>query len=71
MRRRIALLLLASAMSCAAQTRINPATQINWPQTTGAGGPSGSCTSTNYGQPYTDVTNDHQYFCMSPRHGSK
>lgn len=42
---------------------INPATQINWPMVTGSGAPTISCTASNFGQPYTDTTNNVQYAC--------
>lgn len=42
---------------------INPETQIQWPRVTGAGTPSKPCTSANYGQPYTNLTNSNTYVC--------
>lgn len=50
------------------QTTINPATQVRWPAVTGAGAPSSPtwpCTSTHYGQPYTDTTANTQYVCST------
>ena len=48
------------------QTKINPATQVNWPLVTGSGAPSAlACTVDNYGQPYTDVLNNKSYMCGS------
>lgn len=44
---------------------VDPSTQILWPKVTGSGAPSGGCTTTNYGQPYTDTTNNIQYVCSS------
>ena len=38
-----------------AQTKINPNPQINWALATGAGAPTASCTSANYGQPYQNT----------------
>ena len=53
-----------------AQTRVNPVTQINWPQITGAGAPSvtgAACAAANYGQPYQDtsVTPNTRYHCSA------
>ena len=45
--------------------QINPSSQILWPLVTGNGAPTASCTSSNYGQPYTDTTNNIQYTCRS------
>ncbi len=47
------------------QTQINPASQIKWPQITGSGAPSATCSSANYGQPYLDVaaTPNTAYTC--------
>jgi hypothetical protein len=50
------------SLSGIAQT-VNPATQINWPAVTASGAPSISCSSSNYGQPYTDTTNIVDYKC--------
>lgn len=47
------------------QQVINPNTQINWPQTTGAGAPISACASPNYGAVYTDVTNTVGYRCTA------
>lgn len=44
---------------------INPATQINWPNITGVTDPTGACTSTNYGQPYTNTTSNAEFVCGS------
>ncbi len=44
------------------QTKINPNTQINWPQATGSGAPVAACTSTNYGALYMS-TAGISYFC--------
>jgi hypothetical protein len=51
--------------AAAGRAQINPANQILWPAITGSGAPSGSCTSANYGQPYTDTTNNQEYFCSA------
>ena len=64
MRRILSLLLFSFCASCAAQV-INPATQITWPRVTGSGAPTISCTGANYGQPYTDTTNNNQYVCTT------
>lgn len=60
----IALALCGSAM---AQQKVNAATGINYPPVTGAGVPTAACTSTNYGQPYTNtaVTPNPYYTCGS------
>jgi hypothetical protein len=63
MKRALVVVLLTSIYA-RAQT-INPATQINWPDVTGTGAPTLSCTSANYGQPYTDTTNNKQYNCSA------
>lgn len=52
----------------AAQSKINPAIQINWPFVTGIGNPTSqslACNATNYGQPYQDisVTPNVSYTC--------
>jgi hypothetical protein len=60
-----ALAVLVLAIVAAGRAQINPANQILWPEITGSGAPSGSCTSANYGQPYTDTTNNQEYFCMA------
>src|ERR1700744_1844594 len=58
--------LLAFVCSFASgQIRINPSSQINWPQTSGSGAPTLPCTSANFGQPFTDRTNNVQYQCGS------
>ena len=60
--------LLAATSLVVAQTQFNPHTQIKWPDVTGSGTPTSlslSCSSTNYGEPYTDksvVPNVH-YHC--------
>ena len=52
-----------AAVPLAAQINVN---QINWPTATGSGAPSGgACTSANYGQPYTDTTNNNGYTCTT------
>jgi fibronectin-binding autotransporter adhesin len=57
---------LALSVSVSAQTRVNPVTGINWPQSTGSGAPSGGlCTALTRGQPYTDVTGNNSYVCGS------
>lgn len=55
------------ALSCPlfGQTKINPATQINWPEVTGSGAPVMACSSINYGEPYTDTTANKSYVCTS------
>ena len=68
MRRTLISFLMCGFLSIAsdAQQQINPATQVNWVRLTGSGAPSsGLCSSINYGQPYTDVTNDNEYFCTT------
>ncbi len=62
-----AVLVLLSILSASAQTasRINPATQVNWPLVTGTGAPTVACTSNNYGQPYTDSTTGLHYTCSA------
>lgn len=44
---------------------INPATQIQWPRITGSGAPAATCPSSTVtiGTPYTDTSNNVQYFC--------
>ena len=49
------LFLFLSTIVVNAQTQFNPHTQINWPYVTGNGAPSASCSSKNYGEPYTDI----------------
>lgn len=60
--RKLLLLLALFPLSAFAQ-QINPATQINWPLVTGTAAPTASCTSTNYGQPYLDLSTFVQYLC--------
>lgn len=53
---------------CAAQSKVNPVTQINWPLITGAGTPGSlfiACSAANYGQPFqnTAVTPNTYYTC--------
>ena len=57
-------LVLATLITAKGNAQINP-NQINWPLATGAGAPGGSCSSLNYGQPYTDTTNNNQYVCTT------
>jgi hypothetical protein len=49
-------LIFLSATAVLAQTKISPASQIDWALVTGIGVPTGPCTSLNYGQPYTDIS---------------
>ncbi len=64
-------LLLCAALTVRAQssptiTKIDPVTQINWPNATGHGAPSsGLCAAKFYGLPYTDLTNSVQYVCSA------
>jgi hypothetical protein len=55
------------ALSCSlfGLTKINPATQVNWPEVTGSGAPVMACSSINYGEPYTDTTANKSYVCTS------
>lgn len=62
MKKLLALLLFAAPL---AAQQINSATQIKWPPVTGTGAPLGVCTSSNYGQPYTNTTNGDFYVCTS------
>ena len=59
------LILFALVAASAAAQQIDPTTQINWPNSTGAGAPLISCTIANYGQPYTDTTGHTSYVCDS------
>lgn len=59
-----AALFCCSIASAAAQT-VNPLTDIRWSKLTGSGSPTSACTSANYGQPYTDTTNNKEYFCSA------
>ena len=66
----VILSITASSMVCAAQTKVNPVSQINWPLITGSGTPTAigaTCTSANYGQSYqnTAVTPNTRYHCAS------
>jgi len=65
MKRRILIIFLLNSLALALAQTVNPATQINWPLVTGVGAPTGSCSATNYGQPYTDVQNNVPYVCTS------
>lgn len=56
---------LFAVLACAAQTKINPNSQINWPLASGAGAPSAACSSANYGQPYTDTATGVYYVCSA------
>lgn len=58
------LLMLTTALA-PAQQRYNTVTQLNWVPTTGNGSPIGTvaCTTSNYGQPYTDLVNQLYYVC--------
>jgi len=58
-----AVLLIGSSLLASAQTQINPLTQVKWTTLTGSGAPTISCTSVNYGQPYTDITTGDDYKC--------
>lgn len=61
----LSLLLASTAFS---QQQINPATQIRWPGITGSGAPSSPtwpCTYLQYGELYTDITNNNAYFCST------
>lgn len=64
MKKTILLFALLASASVSAQT-VDPATQINWPRVTGSGAPTLTCTSGNYGQPYTDTaaTPNAYYVC--------
>lgn len=69
------LFLILSAITCIAQTQIDPTYQIAWNLLTGSGAPSISCTQNgNYtvypygaewGQSYQDTTNNVRYNCTS------
>ena len=69
------LFLILSAITCLAQTQIDPTYQIAWNLLTGSGAPSISCTQNgNYtvypygaewGQSYQDTTNNVRYNCTS------
>ena len=50
-----------SDLASAATARANLG--ILWLPLTGSGAPTASCASANYGQPYTDTTNNLQYTC--------
>jgi hypothetical protein len=68
MRRAMTLLVLAVsfvlAQSQSKTTAVNPATQISWWHVGINGAPTTpACTSTNYGQPYFDLTNHVLYIC--------
>jgi hypothetical protein len=54
---------LFSAVAIGQKT--NAATGINWIPASGSGAPTLSCTSLNYGQPYTDTVNNAFYACGS------
>jgi hypothetical protein len=58
-------IVLLTAATAGAQQKYNPVTQLDWPKATGAGVPAISCTFLNYGQPYTDLTNNRQYTCST------
>lgn len=61
-------LLTGLTVPAAAQTQINPATQVRWPAVSGTGAPASPqwpCTSANYGQPYTDVSTGKGYVCVA------
>lgn len=62
---RLALFIFSTISIVAAQTgtRIDPNTQINWPQSTGTGAPVSSCSVTNYGAPYLDTASGNSYVC--------
>ena len=55
--------LLPAAMAAGAAQKVNPTTQINWPLATGTTSPSASCTSSIYGQPYTNRSTGDFYVC--------
>lgn len=75
----VSLLFLVACVAALGQNPINPVTQIRWNNLTGAGTPSATgapCSATsgpilngsptpNYGQPYTDITNNKQWFCSA------
>lgn len=65
MRTRLLLAVLLVAAGAARAQSIDPSYQIQWPQVTGNGAPTGLCASPNYGAPYTDITNNVQYHCGS------
>lgn len=61
-----AVALVFATASAQGPTQFNPHTQIRWPDLVGMGTPTSlSCTSTNYGEPYTDksVTPNVHYHC--------
>ena len=62
------LTVLLSVLATISHAQIDPTRDVNWPKATGAGTPTSlsiSCTSANYGQPYTDTTNNNEYFCTT------
>ena len=61
----LGIILICSGSLFAQTTQINPITQIRWSNTTSAGTPTTSCSSANYGMPYTDITNNNQYVCST------
>lgn len=61
----LVLVYLFAGLSLAHGQQIDPSYQVNWPTITGSGAPVFPCTTTNYGEPYTDTTNNVQYHCGS------
>jgi len=62
------LLFFCAAFAVSAQTVINPASQIRWPAITGTVDPVSplwTCTSVNYGQPYTNTVSNTLFVCSS------
>lgn len=55
--------LLPAPFAAGAAQKVNALSQINWVPISGVGAPAGSCTSSNYGQPYTNRTNGDFYVC--------
>ena len=70
MRYTLALLLALVTPLVHGQTQFNPHSQIRWPGVTGSGTPTSlslACTTTNYGEPYTNtsVTPNVYYVCST------
>src|ERR1700733_1984739 len=61
----VCFLALLCGVAAHGQTQINPNTQIRWPSTANSGAPTLPCNAANYGQPYTDITNNKGYMCGS------
>jgi hypothetical protein len=59
--------LFATTLACAAQTQINPKTQIRWPDLTGTvdpAAPAFPCTTTQYGMTYVNLTTNVIWACL-------